>query len=408
MPSERVWVIGAAADCDVVVDLPTISGRHCRLIKGPAGFLLEDLQSTNGTYVNGQRVTAPMAVTRTDVILLGSKVALPWPDLSASAVALPVAVPEVAVGAAPQSSDRRPIIAALCGVGLAAALLLYAVIDRGNRKGGPPPADAATTDRSSSSGHRQAEGSPALTTASTPEEARQPPPTLRDDDPPAKPSAIPDLETVVAAQERNVVWVGYRLRDFAFPYATGWLVRPDKVVTTATVVADLEPLSKEGIEPIVWREGQILAVKALRRHPAFDTENPGSRASMHSDIGIVELEDPVDANCPLATTDELAALNARPLLLAVGFESQLQENEPFDELKVKQVRHKPELQSSEFLASSSSRIYKLRAPTGKCWQGAPVFNDRGHVVGVLATAAGEARMVPVSQLSSLLKSTVNP
>jgi pSer/pThr/pTyr-binding forkhead associated (FHA) protein len=80
MPREGVWVIGASPDCDIVVDVPTVSGRHCRLVQEPAGFLLEDLGSTNGTYVNGSRITALVPVQRTDVILMGSKVALPWPE----------------------------------------------------------------------------------------------------------------------------------------------------------------------------------------------------------------------------------------------------------------------------------------------------------------------------------------
>lgn len=397
MTAPHTWIIGADPDCDVIVDLPTVSGRHCRLTLSPAGFLLEDLQSTNGTYVNGQAVTRPVRVTRTDVILLGSKVALPWPDLSAGP---PAEVAILSITRLSPKTDRRQVIGALCGVGLALALVLYAFIDGGSPKHGGPSANAGTPGGDSSAVDRQAN---AASTGSTRAE-NQPPATAETVGVSnTKPPAVPDLETAVKAQERNVVWVGYRLRDFAFPYASGWLVRPDRVVTTATVIADLEPLSKDGIEPIVWRAGQIVAVKALRRHPAFDAENPGSQASTHANVGLLELEQPLDANCPVASADELAALSGAQSLLAVGFESTLGENEPFDELKVKRMRHKTELLSSEVLASRSSRLYKLRAPTGKGWEGAPVFNERGHVVGVLGVIAGEARMVPVSQLAPLLE-----
>jgi hypothetical protein len=204
------------------------------------------------------------------------------------------------------------------------------------------------------------------------------------------------------AQERNVVWIGWRLRDFAFPHASGWLVRPDCVVTTANTVADLQPLTKEGIEPVVCCEGQMLRVNAMKRHPDFDPENPVSQVSTHANVGILELEHPLDGRCTLAPADELAALSGARTLLAVGFESELGDNEPFDELKVRRLRHKSALSGSEVMASRSTRLYKLGAPRGRCWEGAALFNDRGHVVGVLGAIGSEMGMVPISQLQVLL------
>ncbi|MEJ7638493.1 MAG: FHA domain-containing protein [Singulisphaera sp.] len=57
----RSWTIGSSLDCDLVVDRPVVSGHHCRLTREGDDFLLEDLGSTNGTYVNGERVKAPVA-----------------------------------------------------------------------------------------------------------------------------------------------------------------------------------------------------------------------------------------------------------------------------------------------------------------------------------------------------------
>jgi pSer/pThr/pTyr-binding forkhead associated (FHA) protein len=45
-------------DCDLVVDRPEVSARHCRLSETAHGFILHDLGSSNGTYVNGSASTA--------------------------------------------------------------------------------------------------------------------------------------------------------------------------------------------------------------------------------------------------------------------------------------------------------------------------------------------------------------
>ena len=49
-------------------------------------FTLEDLGSTNGTFVNGRPVVGETPVSRDDVITLGLTVPMPWPDTSAEVV----------------------------------------------------------------------------------------------------------------------------------------------------------------------------------------------------------------------------------------------------------------------------------------------------------------------------------
>ena len=49
-------LIGRHPACDVVVSHPTVSRRHARLLFRDGGWILQDLESTNGTRLNGQRV----------------------------------------------------------------------------------------------------------------------------------------------------------------------------------------------------------------------------------------------------------------------------------------------------------------------------------------------------------------
>jgi len=75
----KSWIIGAEPGCDLVADRPGVSGRHCRLTRVAGGYLLEDLGSTNGTFVNGARIAGATRVARGDAISLGRHASMPWP-----------------------------------------------------------------------------------------------------------------------------------------------------------------------------------------------------------------------------------------------------------------------------------------------------------------------------------------
>lgn len=54
--------IGRAPGNDIRLDNPAVSSLHARIVRRAAGYVLEDLQSTNGTYLNGRRVTSEVIV----------------------------------------------------------------------------------------------------------------------------------------------------------------------------------------------------------------------------------------------------------------------------------------------------------------------------------------------------------
>lgn len=80
MSVSKSWVIGSSPSCDIVVTKPNVSRSHCRLMIDEGRFFLEDLESTNGTFVNGVQISGRAEVQLEDEIFLGSNVLFPWPD----------------------------------------------------------------------------------------------------------------------------------------------------------------------------------------------------------------------------------------------------------------------------------------------------------------------------------------
>lgn len=67
-------VLGRNAECDLVLQDQQASRRHAQVELGPAGFVLVDLGSTNGTMLNGRRVDRPAQLAPGDRIVVGDTV----------------------------------------------------------------------------------------------------------------------------------------------------------------------------------------------------------------------------------------------------------------------------------------------------------------------------------------------
>jgi len=83
-----VIVIGRDLKADVVLNDPEISRNHCRLTVQGNGYQVEDLESTNGTFVNNQKVTAPRLLQPGDLLGLGENLVLEYGVSDAAAATI--------------------------------------------------------------------------------------------------------------------------------------------------------------------------------------------------------------------------------------------------------------------------------------------------------------------------------
>ena len=68
------YIAGRDTDCSLVIDASTVSRRHARITVVSAAVTIEDLGSTNGTFVNATRIAFPTPVVPGNSIALGSEV----------------------------------------------------------------------------------------------------------------------------------------------------------------------------------------------------------------------------------------------------------------------------------------------------------------------------------------------
>jgi hypothetical protein len=88
--------IGRASSNSIVISDGSVSTNHARILKTAEGFVIEDLKSRNGTFVNGEKVTEKRLLVDSDLIRLG-KVIMTF-NVARDAITGDVTTPEIRVG----------------------------------------------------------------------------------------------------------------------------------------------------------------------------------------------------------------------------------------------------------------------------------------------------------------------
>src|SRR5206468_3059133 len=58
-------------DCAVCLESPAVSRHHARIVRSGSQFFIEDLGSSNGTFLNGERVQGRHSLTENDSLQIG-------------------------------------------------------------------------------------------------------------------------------------------------------------------------------------------------------------------------------------------------------------------------------------------------------------------------------------------------
>lgn len=112
--------LGRDVNNDIVINDPEVSRRHARLIRDGDEYLYEDLGSTNGTFIQGQRLAAPTLLKHGTIITIGERVLIsymiamtdPYATVAVSRVSQPVE-PLPQAEAVPQSTpqpQKAPVV----------------------------------------------------------------------------------------------------------------------------------------------------------------------------------------------------------------------------------------------------------------------------------------------------------
>ncbi len=87
--------IGRGARNDIIINDNDVSREHCRLIWRKTYYDIVDLDSVNGTFVNGQRVTGNWSLLTDCIVELGDSITMEYVPMPVHASALPSTPPSV-------------------------------------------------------------------------------------------------------------------------------------------------------------------------------------------------------------------------------------------------------------------------------------------------------------------------
>src|SRR5688572_3589943 len=106
----REIIIGRSSDLDMVLVEDMVSRRHAKITSSDADVFIQDMGSTNGTFVNGEKISGRARLAEGDRILVGTSIIkVVGVDANASQQSEAEARRRLEAGASRQSTSGRPM-----------------------------------------------------------------------------------------------------------------------------------------------------------------------------------------------------------------------------------------------------------------------------------------------------------
>lgn len=288
MGSKKVWIVGARDTCDIVIDEPTVSGEHCRLEFDDGRVFIEDLQSTNGTFINGERIYKKKQIHPDALVTLGRNVTMPMPS-QLSGPKTPPAVPNES--SASSDGEDAPFPASLMiagGVGATVLLLiiLFAIMAfSGSSKGSQPVADNQEDVGIVEPSPGENDPAKEITTPGPP----------KNDTPKPNPKPEPREIAEEHSPEEAIYVLAVADENLQQPYriGTGLAIGPHTILTTGTAKT-ISELAKEKLPKLTLLGPEKLTITQFVPHPTYVAamkEGDGAEAKFHNIYKQVDMND---------------------------------------------------------------------------------------------------------------------
>lgn len=113
--SKNELTIGRESGNDIVIDNKGVSRKHVRVFLENDGYSIQDLGSTNGTFVNGNQLTASVHLRSGDMIHLGGEVKLEYKtltsDMDATMITGSPTIRTEAISATERAAEHKELFA---------------------------------------------------------------------------------------------------------------------------------------------------------------------------------------------------------------------------------------------------------------------------------------------------------
>ncbi len=383
--------LGRRADNDIVFDPvkdPLVSGVHAEIRAEGAGLVVADLGSSNGTFVNGSRISAPTPVGPGDVVSLGRD----GPQLCAEIPAAAASVPGTQM--AGFSGGGLDDAGGAAGDGAVGMQTLLRVVDASHARNRRKTVLIAS-----------AIGAFAIMAAATVVASGMlsaPPPLV-----------VPDAAAVQRSITAStyVVMVRNRGEDKFRPQGTAWSVAPGRLATNCHV-AELFGDPADGREMIARKHcapGETpsqLRVRGITMHPGyasfsamveeFQPYSPSAGKFLRElitpyDVALLEIA-PEDAAkqappIPLVPKEEVAAIEPGQAIRSSGFPLEGYAVQDWDRPTASVFVSTIARLNDEFFASAAPEaanmlMYQFTAVGGQ--SGSCVADGRGRAVGFVS------------------------